>query len=118
MQERILLQPAKIRGTLLLANDAAEPVELGWADLTARLDPEKSSASKLTLRSARPGDFVGTRKKGARTVIFRIDARAPGACNIEWLLRKIPDFGETLCEVFRVEQVAWGAQMTESAASG
>jgi len=118
MHERIVLQPAKIRGAMLLVNDDEAAQEFGWSDLAARLDPENSSASKLNLRAARPGDFVGTRKKGARTVNFRIDTRAPGTCNIESLLRKIPDFGESLCEVFRVEQVAWGAQMTESAASG
>lgn len=116
MRECVRLQPAKIRGTFLL-RDAEKPAEeFDWKSLCARLDPENSRPSKMNLRGARPGDFIGTRRKAGRIVNFLISIRSESESNIEWLLRRIPDFEESLCEIFCVEHVVWDAQMIESAA--
>lgn len=116
MANCLILHPAKLRGSLLCRDSEAPVVELDWEAAVARLAPDGLRGSKLSLRSARPGDFLGVRTKAGKQTTFLISIRARSTANVEWLLKKIPDFGESVREIFRVEQVSWEARMVESVA--
>lgn len=86
---------------------------MDWPQAVERLAPSKTPQALNMLRLARPGWYIGTRKRGEAVTNFVLDA-AGKASSIADVLKKQPNFEDELQEVFYVERIEWDAQMQEA----
>ena len=112
--ERIILRPSRFRGGALI-EDRGDPLELTWGQACERLAPDEDRRSWAVIRNARAGNHIGVRTKNGRKTTFLL-ATSVSDSDVRWLMKRIPDFAETVDEIFRVEQVAWEAAISEPAA--
>lgn len=113
---RIVLRPARLREGKFVVDREAEPAELDWPEVVARLAPQRTRSSVVMLRALRPGMYVGTRQRGAHTRTFLFDA-AGRSRNAAYVVRRDPEFARSMNEVYLVESVDWGMRLRELGAA-
>ena len=113
---RIVLAPARLREGKFVEDRGSEPIELDWPEVVKRLAPQRTRGGVLMLRSLHPGMFVGTRRKGSKTLTFLFDA-AGRSRNAVQVLRANPDFARSINEVFLVKSVDWDMHLRELGAA-
>lgn len=111
---RFVLQPCKLRGDRIVPEKAEPLVLKSKAELIERFQA-KSQMHLAQLRQLRVTAFVGTvvgsrSQKPSPFIIWNHDR----SNRVRWLFNQDPQFGSRVLEVFRVEEVDWGASIQEA----
>lgn len=109
---KFILRPAHIRSGKFIPDRGAESVEMDWKTLVERFAPSNSRMSRMLLRGARPGLFIGTRTIGGKTRTFTFDT-AGRSRDASRQLKTDPKFEESVIEVYLIDKVDWGMQLQE-----
>jgi len=106
------MTPAKFRSGKFVPDRKAAQVSLDWNAVVNRFSESRSRMSLLLLRGLRPGVFVGLRTRGKKSTTFVFDA-AGRSRSVAQVLKQDPTFGESIKEVFLVNEVKWGLSLEE-----
>jgi hypothetical protein len=109
----VSLLQAKLREGKLVPVKGADPLILDWTGLRDRLAPGRSRVALMMLRALKPGAYVGTRRLGARTTTFTLEA-AGRSSKLPRAIQTDPGFADSLVEVFYVQDVDWEARIVEA----
>lgn len=106
---RYVLQKCRIRDNRIVPQRDCETEVLDWAQLKQRVGCADINTSKM-LYGLRRGDYVGTRTRAGKSNVFAV-AKTSG--HIDWLLKQLPDFPDTVLELYRVEEVVLDTSIRE-----
>jgi hypothetical protein len=103
-----------MRGDRISTLRGEDTVDMPWAELASSFTDRQEL---MSLRFVHAGDYIGTRTKvgDSAPTTFVLTPQGTGA-KIDWLLKHIPDFTETVETVFVVEEVHWDSSFVEPAA--
>lgn len=112
---RFVLQPCHLREGRLAPIKGTAPVVFNWVELVDALAPSKEPRAKMTLRSMRPGAYVGTVKDQRDPKVVRnfLLLNQDRSAQLDWVLNKDPGFESRLVDVYRVDEVKWEAVVHE-----
>lgn len=113
---RFVLQPCKLRVDKLVPQKGAEPIELTWRELVAKLAPSRDVQGMKTLYHAQAGAFLGLvrdKRNPDRLVNFCYVAQDRGG-SVAGILMKDASFATRLVEAYQVISLDKGRKILES----
>lgn len=109
---RFVLTPCRIRENRVVAFD--DPLTLDWPEVTKLLAPSRSHPAMMTLRRLRVNAYVGLYKAQPKrpqtNFLFQNVSRSN---EIDWLLKKNPDFPDRIEAIYRVDEAAFDTKFEE-----
>lgn len=111
---RFKLVPCRLLETKLVPQKDAEPIELDWRELTAKLAPSNSIKALKSLAHVREGAFVGLLDNGKHYPTNFCFMSPNRSGDISFIISRNPSFSSRLIDVYKVEKCDRGSAMIEA----
>lgn len=114
-QARLVLQPCKVVGHLIVADQSKGRETYSWTEICALLKIATDVASKKLVRTAKSGDYFGlvASRVPKKVSMFYLSSDGEPRASLQWIERKRRGFSACVESIYRLEIAHWGGKVIQ-----